>query len=303
VHKDGDTWAVRLKIHHALYDAVSLPAIMGRFAALCSMDGARQPASHQFQGRSGLIANLFANSTATPKLFWTEYLAGVEQSSLCVPHRGDQELNSRVSFIKPAAFQEVSSLARLCKAKGVSLQALFFAAYAQFLASSAITAGEGKPRHVVFGIYFANRAGYTDPGAEFYPSLRLVPLRVFLKEEASLFEIAKEIQRDLHAISWPPNVEVGLWDVKDWTGVVVDSFVNFLSVPGSVVQDGGEKGVRLEVVQEQASDVGVSDAGVADGYEGREIATNPVRDAFPVSASNPKGHLEGEVANDLIGSR
>ncbi|KAK4097416.1 hypothetical protein N658DRAFT_434154 [Parathielavia hyrcaniae] len=41
--KDGDRWLLRLKIHHALYDAVSLPAIMHRFAALCSNNNNTAP--------------------------------------------------------------------------------------------------------------------------------------------------------------------------------------------------------------------------------------------------------------------
>lgn len=88
-------------------------------------------------------------------------------------------------------------------------------------------------------------------------------------------------------------MEVGLWEVREWTGVVVDSFVNFLGVNEQVVGRGGEgdEGVRLEVIEDDMEAVtyaGASSAGRTDGCgEGaaREIAGNLVRDAFLMSGS------------------
>ncbi|KAK4119059.1 hypothetical protein N657DRAFT_582453 [Parathielavia appendiculata] len=289
--KNGDRWILRLKIHHALYDAVSLPAIMERFAALCSNNSSPGPGSQQFNWRGVLAPTSTEESRSERKRFWTEYLSGIDPAStLCFPQQTKQDRHSRVNLIKPAALTGISAITKQCKSKGISLQALFFAAYAHFLASAAVTNGKEKPRRVVFGIYLANRAGDTNTnlGGTSYPSLRLVPLRVVLKEDASLFEIAAEIQRDIHAISAPGFVEVGLWELREWTEVVVDSFVNFLGAnlhsPVVVIGDGEEEGVRLEVVEGPVLDLsrGAS-VEIDDGFGrgvGKEIAGNPVRDVF-----------------------
>jgi amino acid adenylation domain-containing protein len=298
-HRDGDRWILRVKIHHALYDAVSLPTIMERFAALCSSNCVQDSGGKRFNWRGFLDSILTDEEVAARKHFWTEYLSGIEPLALCFPQLEEQESNPRASLIKPAALQGISAITNLCKAKGISLQALFFAAYAHFLASAAVNNGKDKPDRVVFGIYLANRAETTERGAAFYPLLRLVPLRVVLRNDASLLEIAAEIQRDIHAISAPVNVEVGLWEIKDWTGVTVDSFVNFLGAPASAVGDDGESDVRLEVVPEQSADLGASSLRLSDGSEdctAQEIAGNPVRDAFPVSV--PSSYCIREMTAD-----
>lgn len=102
---------------------------------------------------------------------------------------------------------------------------------------------------MVFGVYLANRS--TEEESQ-YPTLCLVPLRVQAAEGLQLAEAAAKIQQNLHDISNVENVSVGLWEIKEWTGVVVDSFVNFLSLPGKpkgrLGQTGGDGGVQLQQV-------------------------------------------------------
>lgn len=84
--KDGDRWILRLKIYHSLYDAVNLPAIIQRFAALCSSNNILAPDCQPSNWRGLLAANLSEDSRSERKQFWTEYLSGVEPSStLCFP--------------------------------------------------------------------------------------------------------------------------------------------------------------------------------------------------------------------------
>ncbi|KAG7285684.1 hypothetical protein NEMBOFW57_007977 [Staphylotrichum longicolle] len=253
--KQGEKWNLRLDIHHALYDAISLPAIMERFTSLCGADKPHQPHLPAFDWGHVLAPRQTERNTAARRQFWTEYLAGAESPPLSL-ESGEHNTQSRANLVKRSALSGVPAITGLCRANGVSLQALFFAAYAQFLAAEAAKRGTGKPQRVVFGIYLANRAEGSEPGARVYPFLRLVPLRVVLKEGASLVDLAVEIQKDIHAISAPVNVEVGLWEVKDWTGITVHSFVNFLGVPSSV-RDEKENGVRLEVVEGLVADTAV----------------------------------------------
>lgn len=292
--EDGDRWILQLKIHHALYDAVSLPAIMDRFTALCFADNTQGPVMPALNWHSALALHQSDDNRAARKQFWTEYLAGARS----LPSSFEPgEAKARISLVKPAALQGISAIVEHCKANGVSLQALFFAAYAEFLASTTVINGLERPEHVVFGIYLANRAEGDDPGASAYPFLRLVPLRVELRAEISLFEFAREIQSDIHAISSPVNVEVGLWEIYEWTGIRVDSFVNFLGAPAPSTEDGQKDG-RLELVEEPVMDSAFMPAECREYGEGpgREIAGNLVRDAFPVRVPSPYG-IRGHFAN------
>jgi hypothetical protein len=162
----------------------------------------------------------------------------------------------------------------------------------------------------VFGVYLANRAGLeldeaagAGAAAYYYPFLRLVPLRVVVPGSSgdgagNLDDVAAAIQQDLHAISSPVNVEVGLWEVKDWTGITVDSFVNFLGVSGADPRSSTQGDVRLEWVGEPTVDdaeLPATPGREGDAFEeerhAREIASNPVRDAFPVSCLCAHRHM------------
>ncbi|KAL2173308.1 non-ribosomal peptide synthetase [Thermothelomyces heterothallicus CBS 202.75] len=299
--KQGEKWLLRLRIHHALYDAVSLSAIMDRFAALCgAQDLENESVRRPVPGRRDSVPSFRCSSSSpssaaedqtTRRQFWTAYLANAPSRPLLAPQEEVPE--------EPPS-----------RARGVSFQALFFAAYAEFLASAAAAeSGSPRPETVVFGIYLANRAGGHDgPGASVYPFLRLVPLRVAPRPGPGLLEVAAEVQADIHAISSPVNVEVALWEIKDWTGVTIDSFVNFLAsspLPASSGDTEGEaknenekeeeeeeeeeerkgKEVRWELVGEPAADDAVVVENLkGDGFNGdiaRELSSNPVRDAFP----------------------
>ncbi len=300
--KNGDTWDLRLTIHHALYDAVSLPAMMRRFATLCSANEAIEATNPAFDWRKRLAPRQSEESQAAKKRFWIEYLAEAESLSL---HSEDekQSSNSRVSVVRRAALQGVSSILDLCRAKGVSLQVLFFATYAEFLASTAVKGGKEKPRRVVFGVYLANRIEDDDTsGAGLYPCLRLVPLCVSLQEERGLFAAAARIQRDIQVISEPTNVEVGLWEVQEWTGITVNSSVNFLGAHARSFSD--EKcEVKLEAVEEETVESAVVGESL-DSEHGDEwpfgIAGNPVRDAFPVGISVLRHVLMRTVSSLIV---
>lgn len=274
-------WTLRLRIHHALYDAVSLPALMHRFTKLCGPDRTEPFALPRYNWRKALASSQSEDARVARRQFWTKYLVGAESVSPC-PGTQLECSDSRVSLVRRGTLPQVPAISEACRARGVSLQALFFAAYARLLAPSG-------GRRVVFGVYLANRDEGVDAGANLYPLLRLVPLCVVLREGTDLFEVAVEIQKDIHAISSVVNVGVGLWEAKDWTGTTVDSFVNFLGVrpAGS---DGEENGVRLKVADALEDDStptsdGSGESSVDQGiWRSSELASNPIRDTFTVSS-------------------
>ncbi|KAK3402392.1 putative non-ribosomal peptide synthase [Sordaria brevicollis] len=357
---DNGDWILSFKIHHALYDAISFPMMVNRFAALCSGAGSTL---EEDTSKSLEIWKQYSTQRTTPdakdkaKKFWTEYLAGAQSSpiTLATLHAGQADPESvkveeepqsqspwlpsflqpfieglsrllsgtgiwqpqltpsappprespRVSHVQHNAIPNISRIKKLCSAAGVSIQALFFAAYALFLSKTSASANE-----VVFGVYLANRSSeLTDIP---YPTLCLVPLRVKVKDSGSLLEMAKRIQEDLYKISAPENVGVGLWEIKQWTGVEVDGFVNFLSVPSKsdgdeVGKKGQEKVGRMELVSEEEVKVMEGEAGEAGQQRGfvvpMELEKNAVRDAYP-DAIDVEVAIEGDaVTIGVFGSR
>ena len=285
VHQDRDSCIVSLKIHHALYDAISLPVLLGRLQGSSlgrwTSSGAAQQvlAWNQFA-----TARLDDSATRAREQFWTEYLGGVTSKSHPASKQGD---TTRVSTFHESALPVISRFKSACSERGLSIQAVFFAAYAKLLASShARTSTETETessRDVIFGIYLANRTETASEASALttYPTLALVPLRVRLgpEQEESLLDVAERVQRDLLAISDPINVAVGLWEIQAWTGVVVDSFVNFLGAAPKHQREEGPGGV--EFMEPEAEQGGER----PDRYsEPEELEGNMVRDAYPVSS-------------------
>jgi ferricrocin synthase len=167
----------------------------------------------------------------------------------------------------------------------------------------------GTPRRsVVFGIYRANRSddGGQD-GLHFtFPRLNLVPLRVDLGNQhgadeeggkttpvtrggRSLWDVAGRVQRDLIRMSSSSNQEddvcdVGLWEVEEWTGWKMDSFVNFLSLPGE--EDEGDKAFTVAEAPAEAAGAPRAEESSRTLVAG-ETGDVHVRDAFPVSDPAP----------------
>ncbi|RKU49052.1 Nonribosomal Peptide Synthase (NRPS), variant 2 [Coniochaeta pulveracea] len=220
------SWELRVKIHHALYDGVSLPLLMEDLRQLCQAD--QQPAEAGLAiWKNALALQVSGATQEVRKVFWTDYLTGATSTSF--PRQSTSRLpeHRRTSLLVRSAVKPLADLQSACSSLGVSLQALFFAAYAKYLAKSTGT------DDVIFGIYLANRSSAEGVDRLPYPTLSLVPLRVRQPRVNDLATLAKAIQQDLHSISSLENASVGLWEILDWTGIKVDSFINFLSLPTS----------------------------------------------------------------------
>ncbi|KAG6977812.1 Nonribosomal peptide synthetase 2, partial [Fusarium oxysporum f. sp. conglutinans] len=143
------------------------------------------------------------------RAFWTAYLHGTSSSSIAAKSQAD--VKNRISHLNESAIPDVSQIQAISTQSGISLQAWFLAAYARVLATRNNTPDNGS---VVFGMYLANRAAASDSP----PS------------ELPLSSVARNIQRDIHQITSDGRSDVGLWEIDQWTGVQVKSFVNFLSL-------------------------------------------------------------------------
>jgi aryl carrier-like protein len=247
-------WLLTLKVHHALYDGVSLPVLVRQLHDLCKGSRTHSP------GISAFTRILASSSTESARkkrqCFWASYLEGVVPSRLAQPNRPD---SVRASIFRPRFIEDVGVLEQLSRQHGLSIQSLFLAAYGTIY-STLVSREQEKPnRDVVIGIYLANRShaieGLSNVAA---PTVNLVPLRVKAPLSTSLLENAAQVQRDLQEIGSLENSAVALWEIEAWTGVKIDSFVNFLKLPESEAESaksgleirevrGGEEGWSMTV--------------------------------------------------------
>ncbi|KFH43976.1 Hydroxamate-type ferrichrome siderophore peptide synthetase-like protein [Hapsidospora chrysogenum ATCC 11550] len=261
--KENNAWILQLKIHHALYDGVSLPAVMHKLARTIAGDTTHDDGKISQWIRYTASRERDA-AKAARKAFWTNYLSGCPVAPDLPSERRTDYSIKRVSHIQRSALRDSRRLRRHASRHGLSVQSLFLAAYAKVLLSrerahdlvgddavgtggAAAAAATNHPHDhgllpspppVVFGIYLANRSwshDNDDDGSDdlpaSYPRLNLVPLRVDAGGGRPLESVAAAIQRDLGEINSGGRADVGLWEVDAWTGVRVSSFVNFLSLP------------------------------------------------------------------------
>lgn len=279
VQPDGvRSWVLRLKIHHALYDGVSLPLIMERFKALLSQAlELDEPVDRMVSWRRLASSSLNEQAQASRRAFWTQYLDGARSVPLHPQKFDGWPADKRVSFLKHAAVSDTNRLKALCSQHGVSVQSVFLAAYARVL--SRLSGCDD----VVFGIYIANRSAEEDLP---FPTLCLVPLRVRLPQDFDIAEAASAIQRDIFEVSRQENVNAGMWEIKDWTGVVIDSFVNFLSLPEDKSSKGKDQGgVELRPIPfDEARPREEDESNAVDPRQVPWLEKNSVRDVYPVSS-------------------
>ncbi|KAK1246285.1 hypothetical protein MKX08_000087 [Trichoderma sp. CBMAI-0020] len=300
--ESGSQIAIRLKIHHALYDGVGIQEILHRLSKL--IRGRRiQHEENIAEWSRYTVQPTLEDSRQSRRAFWTAYLSGCStEGDNSAPIMAGKR---RVSHLQQSAVSDITHLLAAAKERGISLQALFFAAYAKTLAlESGGDADDESKKIVVFGIYLANRSDEALP--PIYPTLNLVPLRVEVARSDPLVEIASSIQDDIHLVSTEGRADIGLWEVAAWTGVEVTSFVNFLSLPSASSEMSNGDSEDVELVPLQGED-GVSGS-LVDGNE-EEALSHPcilnssVREAFP-AAIDVEASIQGKRLDiGVFGSR
>lgn len=247
VRAEGDGLLLTLQLHHALYDAVSFQLIISALQRLCKDANSHVSPNTSMQE---FISATTANRDKA-KEFWTTYLEPNDHYSPSRLRTGSFE-SDRIEKFDAHVLQTTLLHARL-KHHGLSLQALFFAAYARVYSTiqlhSELNAQTAQSRSkVVMGIYLANRSldieGLTELTA---PSFNIVPLKVQLGDQ-TLLETALQIQHDLAEIAKTEHCGVSMRDIYSWTKIKVDTFVNFLALPDSVheydTESKGDTGVQ-----------------------------------------------------------
>ncbi|KAL6851850.1 non-ribosomal peptide synthetase, siderophore synthesis [Trichoderma novae-zelandiae] len=303
VGRDDNQVEIRLQIHHALYDGVSIPAIMSRFTEF--LRGRTTVADHGIEewSRHSIQPSL-EESRQARRSFWISYLRGCSSDDDSSPTSVTAGKH-RVAHLRRSAVPDIAYLRTVAKDRGVSLQALLFAAYAKILASDdnpGIAQHDGGRKTVVFGIYLANRGNEALPLT--FPTLNLVPLRVRLAPNDGILDVAGAIQGDIHLIAAEGRADVGLWEVAAWTGVRVTSFFNFLALPDTSVE--GDDGSLAEIELVPMDHMEIAREGLPNGDDEEEeeeeeeealshpcLVKNPVRDAYP-AAIDIEASIQGD---------
>ncbi|KAJ5888793.1 AMP-dependent synthetase/ligase [Penicillium taxi] len=219
--------AITLKIHHALYDAVSLPSMMQRLAQLCSPT---QPKTkYGVYDISQLVAVQHIQSPEEMRSqFWKNYLGQI--STRHKEQQGTGVFGAIQQYYRPSLVSNMSQVNIAAKAQGLSIQSIFLAVYARVHAQIVV---DTQP--LVVGLYLANRSHVMEELSEMVaPTVNIVPLRLDNKNSQDpygLFAMAHKIQDEINEISMAAHSSVSLAEIALWTGVHISTCINFLRLP------------------------------------------------------------------------
>ncbi|KAJ4305127.1 hypothetical protein N0V90_000657 [Kalmusia sp. IMI 367209] len=250
VSQSSNGWDIRLKIHHALYDGVSLPLIIQQLQDLCN--NIDVPSSTDILSRA-IATTSIPSAIQQRKIFWTNYLKNINQHHLPQPTTSP---TTKSEIFKPALLPTITDLESQAHKHGLTTQSLFLAAYAKLYARLTSTPPSND---IVIGLYLANRSLPIQslPKAAI-PTVNLVTLRVSTPLETHVFDVAAQIQYDIQEISAPANASASLWEVHEWTGVKIDTFVNFLKLPETEESAGAVGDGSVSITQSEEWNEGVS---------------------------------------------
>ncbi|PVI01410.1 hypothetical protein DM02DRAFT_525045 [Periconia macrospinosa] len=278
VSESCNGWDLRLKIHHALYDGVSLPILIQQFQDICK--GGEVLSSSMDTLTDFVAANSNPSVSQNRESFWNNYLQGTTGHHLPQP---SSPTPSRCEVFKPNLSSKMAPIESLARANNLTTQSLFLASFARLYADMTHTPSD---RDIVIGIYLANRSfpNIQNLADSPIPVVNLVPLRVRRPLEINILDAAARIQSDIHEISSAENVGVGLWEIKEWTDVKIDCWVNFLKLPEAEHEsaDQADGKVRIEQSGKWDKEVRrVTEANMSGTYEmPRELSKESVQEAY-----------------------
>ncbi|KAJ5707230.1 hypothetical protein N7488_007031 [Penicillium malachiteum] len=235
--------ALTLKIHHALYDAISLPYMMDALARLCDNQSETKANPHDI---SRLVAVQHIQSPVeVRRQFWQTYLANSPQG--CMQQSPTHDFGAIEHNYRQGLVSNMSQIETAAKEQGLSIQSLFLAVYARVHAQTF-----PESENLVIGFYLANRAYVTEGLSDLVaPTVNIVPLRLdkIFRGTNSLFTAAQRIQDDINQISGIAHAGVSLVEISEWTGVRINTCINFLRLPEVDESAGSDGSVAFQFIQ------------------------------------------------------
>lgn len=242
--------ALALQIHHALYDAISLPSMVDRLANLCrSVPSESRSELHDL---SRLVAFQHVHSPVdVRRQFWQQYLGQIAMDRANDQCQGG--FGAIQQHYRPGLVSNMSRVEIAAQKHGLSVQSIFLAVYARVYAQILAAAGANSkeiPRQLVIGLYLANRSHDLEGLSELMaPTVNIVPLRLDDKlshDPESLFVAARKVQNDINEISLIQHSGVSLVEIAEWTGVRISTCVNFLRLPEKESTAAADATTRVE---------------------------------------------------------
>lgn len=271
---------VVLQIHHALYDGVSLPKLMESLGKLYNDPHATIESNLDL---GTFIAFTHAHSAEDKrKDFWKMYLPNGERRHLKSASTAPD--TKRIELYRPELIEDAGCLERLAKRCGISIQALFIAAWAKIYAGLLSSSeADATVDEIIIGIYLANRSHDLEGLPNLIaPTVNIVPLCVTNPSQGPLIGIAQRVQTDLHEIGRVEYSCVSLIEIKKWTGITIDCFVNFLKLPGENEEvESDRQDIRFEEISHARDGSGVSSS-YSEEEDLELLHPNLVRDVFLV---------------------
>ncbi|KAH8596027.1 hypothetical protein B0O99DRAFT_686077 [Bisporella sp. PMI_857] len=210
---DNKASQLRLKIHHALYDGISLPLLIDELQSLYL--GQTTPGGPNLSLKTFIAQSISARESTEDK--WKTYLEHRDFTKSPVPVTTASDFQRTEVFHASISLPPLKSFAR---SQGTTTDALLLAFLAQTYAKTASSSSS-----IVFGIYLANRSlAPTLPA----PTLNILPLLVLSPLSRNVKEIAKCVQQDLQHVGSRDMIGASLDEIYKWTGVRVNCFVNIL---------------------------------------------------------------------------
>ncbi|KAH6685082.1 amino acid adenylation domain-containing protein [Plectosphaerella plurivora] len=285
---DGGSWELALQLHHCLYDAFSLSSLISRFERILSGTEFDGSATSISGWKSFLGQYQSPEAVATRKTFWTQYLHDVVPAATSTTTEDKKLL--RTAYLDTSAISNMSSIKSFCSNHRLGVAAVLLAAVAQCWHQER---GETAQSPLVLGVYLANRGESLSSNMQTFPTLNMLPCKIYVGPESGLLDLAFSIQQDLLNITDPVNATAKLWEIKDWTGVTVDTFVNVLNLPStlestSIIEqiEGHDNGTQLPQPQPIA--------------EWKLV--NAVKDVYPEAIDIEAGFRGDGLAIGLFGS-
>ena len=241
--KKNKRWPLTLRIHHALYDAISLRHLFRQLSGFL-LETSKGTDALPYDPFLNLVRRSYADSAILrAQKYWTGYLDGADKD---FSYFGQPTyVANDVACYQPGLDGIPTRIDEVARIWGVSTPALLIAAWGKFYYEEVALRrrpnfGPSSCHDVVLGVYMANRSlsinGLDQVAA---PTFNVVPLRIRSPNLNAVGQIAKQVQRDLVELR---NVEVAmtpLWQIKQWTGVTVGTFINVLP-PEEDICDGSD---------------------------------------------------------------
>ncbi|TAQ91641.1 hypothetical protein B7494_g92 [Chlorociboria aeruginascens] len=216
---ENSKFRLKLVIHHALYDGISIGILTEELRALYH---GQDVAATELSFRKFVAQSILVKGDNSSQQKWISYLNSSE-TLFCTKNTKSNPDTKRTEVFHPTL--GISPPKKQAQEIGVSVDALLLASISKVYAQSLFL----NSPHVIFGIYLANRAPFDEDLSHLSsPTLNLLPLCVKSPMDKTIAELAKAIQRDLQEISGKEMVGASLEEIYNWTGVRINLFVNIL---------------------------------------------------------------------------